>query len=164
VSKLLTIASGRRAKWMVGAVWLVVIMAMGAAQLPAKFADAQENESSSFLPGDAESTKALTASEDLQGGETAASIVIYRRETGLTAADKQRIQDDRERYNADLPRATGPLGEPVFSPDGKAAIVQSVITGDGESDTILGRRATRPTRSRSSSRSTARSCSRRWRS
>ncbi|HET8950812.1 MAG TPA: MMPL family transporter [Solirubrobacteraceae bacterium] len=137
MSRLLTLASGRRAKWVVGAVWLVVIMAMGAANLPAKFADAQQNESSSFLPGDAESTKALTAAENLQGGETAASIVIYRRESGLTAADQQRIQDDRARYNADLPRATGPLGEPIFSPDGKAAIVQSVITGDGESDTIL---------------------------
>jgi RND superfamily putative drug exporter len=137
MSKLLTIASGRRAKWIVGAVWLIVIMGVGAGGLPAKFVDAQENESTSFLPGDAESTKALQATEELQGGENAAAIVVYRRASGLTAADRARIQSDRERFNANLPRATAPLGDPVFSPDGRAALVSAVITGDGESDTIL---------------------------
>src|SRR5215210_1155743 len=137
MSKLLPLASGRRAKWIVAAVWLVVIIGIGAGGLPTKFVDAQENESTSFLPGDAESTKALQAAEDLQGGETAAALVVYRRDSGLTAADRARMQADRERFNAELPRATGPLGEPVFSADGKAAIASSTITGDGESDTIL---------------------------
>lgn len=82
------------AKWLVFAVWLVVIMGSGAAGVPEKYTDAQENESTSFLPGDAESTKALLAAEDLQGGELAPAVILYRRESGLTPADKQKIVDD----------------------------------------------------------------------
>jgi RND superfamily putative drug exporter len=137
VSQLLTLASGRRAKWLAGVAWLLAIFCVMGFNLPGKFVDAQENESTSFLPGDAESTKALQATEALQGGETAAALVVYRREGGLTAADRARIERDRQRFNADLPRATGPLGKPVLSPDGKAAITSATITGDGESDTIL---------------------------
>jgi len=42
-----------------------IFIAVGPAQLPTKFSDAENNESTSFLPGDAESTKALTAAEVL---------------------------------------------------------------------------------------------------
>ena len=52
------------------------------ANLPGKFTDAEENESTSFLPGDAESTKALQAAEELQGGELAPAVIVYRREAG----------------------------------------------------------------------------------
>ena len=138
MSKLLTLASGRRAKWIVAVVWLVVIfMGVNAAGLPAKYTDAEKNESTSFLPGDAESTKALEAVEELQGGETAAAVVVYQRDGGLTAADRAVIAEDRENFNADLPRATQPLSEPVPSEDGTTALMSAVITGDGESDTIL---------------------------
>ena len=67
------------------------------AGVPEKYTDAQENESTSFLPGDAESTKALTAAEELQGGELAPAVILYRRESGLTAADKA---EDRRRRRA----------------------------------------------------------------
>ena len=62
-----------------------------AANLPGKFTDAEKNESTSFLPGDAESTKALQATEDLQGGELAPAVIVYRRASGLTPADLQKI-------------------------------------------------------------------------
>ena len=137
MSKFLTIASGRRAKWIVLAVWLCVMGVVIGANLPTKYADAEQNESSSFLPGDAESTKALTAVEDLQGGETAAAVVVYRRDGGLTAADREVIAEDRRNFNADLPRDTTPLSEPIPSEDGTSALMSAVITGDGESDTIL---------------------------
>jgi RND superfamily putative drug exporter len=137
MSKLLTLASGRRAKWIVAAAWLAVVVGVFAGNLPAKYTDAEQNESTSFLPGDAESTEALKAVEELQGGETAAAVVIYRREGGLTPADQRVIAEDRENFNADLPRDTAPLSEPVPSRDGTAALMSAVITGDGESDTIL---------------------------
>ena len=75
-------------------IWFVVIFASFAAGVPEKYTDAQDNESTSFLPGDAESTKALTAAEELQGGELAPAVILYRRESGLTAADKQKIVTD----------------------------------------------------------------------
>ena len=137
MSKLLTVASGRRAKWIVAAAWLAVVMFVIGAGLPQKYTDAEENESTSFLPGDAESTKALKAVEDLQGGETAAAVVVYRRDGGLTAADRATMAKDREEFNADVPRDTTPLSEPIPSEDGTSAIMSAVITGDGESDTIL---------------------------
>jgi RND superfamily putative drug exporter len=87
--------AGRRSKWIVFAIWFVAIfIAVGPAQLPTKFSDAEQNESTSFLPGDAESTKALTATEELQGGELAPAVIVFRRDSGLTAADRERIQSD----------------------------------------------------------------------
>ncbi len=92
---IFALATGRRAKWVVFIAWIVAIfIAAGPANLPGKFTDAEENESTSFLPGDAESTKALEASEELQGGELAPAVILFRRESGLTDADRQRIVAD----------------------------------------------------------------------
>jgi putative drug exporter of the RND superfamily len=96
-----TIAAGPRAKWVVFLVWLVgIFIAVGPAQLPTKFTDAENNESTSYLPGDAESTKALTATEALQGGELASAVIVYHRESGLTPADLAKIQSDVKRLTA----------------------------------------------------------------
>src|SRR5918997_4257013 len=100
MSRLLTVASGRRAKWLVLAAWLAFVFGASAAQLPAKFSEAENNESTSFLPGDAESTRALAQVEELQQGEQAPIIVVYRREGGLTQADRARIAADVEKLNA----------------------------------------------------------------
>jgi putative drug exporter of the RND superfamily len=92
---IFTIAAGPRAKWVVFLVWLVgIFIAVGPAQLPTKFTDAEDNESSSYLPGDAESTKALDATKSLQGGELASAVIVYYRESGLTEGDLARVQDD----------------------------------------------------------------------
>jgi RND superfamily putative drug exporter len=92
---LFAAAAGPRSKWVVFLIWVVgIAIAAGPAQLPTKFADAENNESTSFLPGDAESTKALTATEDLQGGELAPAVIVYERDSGLTPADFAKIRDD----------------------------------------------------------------------
>jgi putative drug exporter of the RND superfamily len=92
---LFTFASGRRSKWIVFAIWFVAIfVAAGPANLPGKFEDAESNEATSYLPGDAESTKALDATESLQKGEIAPAVIIYRRNSGLTAADRRTIEED----------------------------------------------------------------------
>jgi RND superfamily putative drug exporter len=156
VSSLLTVFAGRRAKWVIAAVWLLAIVASFAANLPGKFTDAEKNESTSFLPGDAESTAALTATKRFQDGdELAPLVIVYRREGGLTAADKRKIAahraalDERRSPACVEPkspassdvkhclRATAPFGAPLFSRDGSAAILQAQITGDGEAETIL---------------------------
>ncbi len=94
---IFAIAAGRRAKWVVFLIWLVGMFISFGANLPGKFTDAEENESTSFLPGDAESTKVLTAAEELQGGELAPAVIVYRRAGGLTPADLQKIQSDVQR-------------------------------------------------------------------
>jgi RND superfamily putative drug exporter len=96
-----TFPAGRRAKWIVFAIWFVAIfVAAGPANLPAKFEDAENNEATSYLPGDAESTKALDATESLQNGEIAPAVIIFRRESGLTAADRRTIVGDVEKMTA----------------------------------------------------------------
>lgn len=142
---LFTFAAGPRAKWVVFALWLAAIfVAVGPAELPAKFEEAENNEASSYLPGDAESTAALEATESLQGGELAPAVVLYRRETELTAADRRYIrgsvaQLDRtsEEFPSVVEKRGGAFAGPIASPDGKAAIATADIDAEGEGDLIL---------------------------
>jgi RND superfamily putative drug exporter len=94
LGSLFTFAAGRRTKWVVFGVWLLAIFIAFGANLPGKFADAESNEATSYLPGSAESTDALDATESLQEGELAAAVIVYRRESGLTAADRRTIAED----------------------------------------------------------------------
>src|SRR4029453_5464416 len=92
---MFTFAAGRRIKWVVFGVWfLAIFIAAGPAELPSKFEDAENNEATSYLPGDAESTKALAATQELQNGEIAPAVIIYRRDSGLTPADFRTIEED----------------------------------------------------------------------
>ena len=138
MTRLLAIPAGRRAKWVVLAVWLIAVVGSLAANLPGKFAGAERNESTSFLPGSAESTKALAATKKLQGSELAPMVVVYRRAGGLTAADRARIARDRRTLTGLSLRNTTPFSPPQFSRDRSAALlIASIRAGDGKSDTIL---------------------------
>jgi RND superfamily putative drug exporter len=144
MAKLVTLPSGRRAKWIVASVWLLVFLVSVGANLPGKYADAENNESTTFLPADAESTKVLGITDELQGGEQAPIVIVYRREGGLTSEDRARIAADRQELNRAIQqnrggiyRAVSPFGEPQPSQSGDAALLVATITGDGEADTIL---------------------------
>ncbi len=91
---LFTFPSGRRSKWIVFAAWFLAIFIASSANLPGKFEDAESNEATSYLPGSAESTAALNATESLQKGELAPAVIVYRRDSGLTAADLKTIEAD----------------------------------------------------------------------
>jgi RND superfamily putative drug exporter len=89
-----TFPAGRRSKWVVFALWFVgIFLAAGVADLPGKFEEAENNEATSYLPGDAESTAALNATEELQNGEIAPAVVVFRRESGLTPGDFKSIEE-----------------------------------------------------------------------
>jgi RND superfamily putative drug exporter len=131
--KLFTVPAGRTAKWVVFLVTLVVFA--GFASQAGKFEQAQKNETSSFLPGSAESVKALEQIDRFPGGEQAPAVIVYERRSGLTAADKQRIRDTVGKLNADRLPLVGEARPPVLSPNGRAAIVvQPVEPGDGQGD------------------------------
>ncbi len=128
----------RVGKWVVLVAWLVILFA---AFTPAgQFEDAQENESTSFLPGDAESTKVLEQLEQFQdeSGEQADAVIVYARDGGLTAADRATIAEDRASLNRDRPEAAGPTGPPVVSRDGDAALlITPLFIEEGDADTLL---------------------------
>jgi RND superfamily putative drug exporter len=136
LSSLLTVAAGRRAKWIVALVWLIVMAGVAAGNLPTKFMDAEKNESTSFLPGDAESTKALQTTKRLQGGEKAAIIVVYHRDGGLELADRRQINKDRAELNELKLPHTSRFTLQVKAPDETTALYQAQITADGKSKTI----------------------------
>ena len=94
MSALLARAAQPRTRVIVIGLWLVAIFVCFAFNLPGKFSDAERNESSSYLPGDAESTRALEATKRLTRGEQAAVVIVYRREGGLTAADRAKVARD----------------------------------------------------------------------
>src|SRR4051795_11120223 len=89
MARLLSLPAGRTAKWIVLVV--VVLVYGGLAGQAGKLEGAQKNESSSWLPADAESVKALDAVKRFPGGELAPAVIVYERRGGLTAADKERI-------------------------------------------------------------------------
>lgn len=96
MSRFLTFPDGPKAKFIVLGVCLLALFAASGANLPGKYTDAENNESTSFLPSDAESTEVLGISEELQGGEQAPIVIVYRREGGLSQGDQARIAADRE--------------------------------------------------------------------
>ncbi|WP_344010597.1 MMPL family transporter [Streptomyces thermospinosisporus] len=122
---------GRRTKWLVLGFWVVVLFLM--APFAQKLTDAQDNDAASWLPGSAESTQVLEISEDFRP-EQIPAIVIYARDSGLTAADRERIAEDVTHLK-EL-RAHGIIGDqtrgPVFDrqTDPRAAQVFVPITMD----------------------------------
>src|SRR5688572_4543756 len=82
---------GRRAKWVVLGLWLVVLFVT--APFATKLTDAQDNDAASWLPGSAESTQVLEISEGFRP-EQIPAVVVYARESGLTAEDRTMIEAD----------------------------------------------------------------------
>ena len=135
---LARIATGRRSKWLVVAVWIVLIVPFGA--LGGKLADVTDNRTESFLPADAESTEALRLQEQrFPGGETVTGLIVYRRAGGLTDADKAEIETDAARA-ADAVPLQGPPVVPfaatsppeLVSPDGDLAYTIVAVPDDND--------------------------------
>lgn len=148
MSSLLAFPAGRRAKWVVFFAWIFIVVGTIATGLPEKFSDAERNESTSFLPGDAESTQALKITEELNDGEKAPTVIVYRRDGGLTDADRQAITADIAELNEITARYdnTSPFGNPEgpradtpfqLSEDGTTALIGNQITGTGESEDLI---------------------------
>jgi putative drug exporter of the RND superfamily len=136
LSRLATFSSERIGKFVVLGVWIALVVALGPAA--SQFESAQKNEASSFLPGDAESTKVLDALEGFGSADVADAVIVFARKGGLTAADRGAIERVRADLAADPPVATGPPSPPVLSEDGAAAIVTAPVdVADGESDLLL---------------------------
>ncbi len=102
MSALAKFVCGRRTKWVVIALWIVAVAVM--APLAAKVADVTSDETASFLPKDADSTKVQALLKDrFPGGETSIGLIVYKRPGGLTAADKARIARDAKAVDSAIP-------------------------------------------------------------
>ncbi|WP_327357503.1 MMPL family transporter [Streptomyces sp. NBC_01304] len=125
---------GPRTKWVVLALWILVIL--GAAPLAQKLTDAQDNQSSSWLPSSAESTKVLKESEDFRP-ESIPAVVVYARDSGLTSADRARIDEDvaalkkLAEHNVLGSRTQGPLLDDKASPKAAQLFVPILMDENG---------------------------------
>ena len=124
---LAAFVSGRRTKWLVPLVWVAVLAAF--APLGQKLADEVEDQTESFLPESAQSTEVVRLLDDrFEGGQTLNGLIVYRRATGLTAADRRKIAADARRAASELKVVGQPVvpfqpGSPpqLASPDGRLA-------------------------------------------
>ena len=92
---LARVVTGRRTKWIVLAVWLVVLVAL--TPVGSKLGDVTTDDTESFLPASAESTEVVRKLDtDFPQGETDTGIIVYERDGGLTTADKQKIAADAQ--------------------------------------------------------------------
>ena len=132
-SFLCAISVGRRRRWLVLGVALVLIAV--AAPLGTKFQNAQQNDPSAFLPGGAESVRSLDQQRRFPSGAETPAVTVFRRDGGLTAADRQTIAAFAERLNSTVAhsRQTSP---PLPSKDGTSALVVTPLAVSGDADAL----------------------------
>jgi RND superfamily putative drug exporter len=148
LARALMVTSGRRAKWVVLVVMLVI--AGGLASQAGKFDRAQKNETTSFLPGGAESVKVFELNKRFDHGDVAAAVIVFARQDGrLTAADRAVIARDRAALSRDRSNGVGLPSPPTISPDGQAALMVVDITVRA-SDSDRFRKAVEEVRNRAS--------------
>ena len=125
------IPGGRRTKWLVLLVWLGI--GVFAFSLGSKLFGVEKNSADAYLPHTAESTKVIDYYQNSPGHPTLSfpAIVVYIRDSGVTATDRARVQADVTAYQASVPGLSGEVTGPIPSPDGKAlAVTIPVLTPD----------------------------------
>ncbi|WKN47783.1 MMPL family transporter [Nocardioides sp. Arc9.136] len=117
--------TGRVTKWLVVLAWVAAFAVCGS--LSAKLVDVQDNEASSWLPGDAESTR---VSEELAGTvdpNDIPTLVVYQRDGGLSEDDLAAIEEQAQ----EMASVEGVTGE-VVDPRTAAAAGLGGLSEDGE--------------------------------
>ncbi|HEX2745874.1 MAG TPA: MMPL family transporter [Streptosporangiaceae bacterium] len=115
---IIAVASGRRAKWAVVVFWLIIVAVAG--PLSGKLTGAEKNDSSSWLPAKAESTKVLDLQSRFQSPNIFTAVVVYARSSGLTSADRAKAAADAKRFAQVTGVVPGQVTGPVVAQDGKA--------------------------------------------
>lgn len=108
------LASGRRSKWVVLGVWLALVA--GFAPLQSNLSDVTVDDDAESLP---ESTQGRQVADLLKERFPAtdpprrSALVVYHRDGGLTAADRQKVEADAPKI-ADVEGTTGEVFQPYM--------------------------------------------------
>ena len=86
MNKLLAFPGTKAGRWVVIALWVVLMGALGPAS--GKLEKVTKNEQSSWLPQSAESVKALNVVNAAQKNENLPTLIVFNRSYGLTAQDR----------------------------------------------------------------------------
>ena len=121
--------TGRVTKWIVAVFWIIAVMGLGS--FAGKLTEVQNNEASSWLPGNAESTQALEKMKPFQDPNAIPTTVVYEKKTGFTASDFVTMKDQAAQLQ-EMDHVDGKVIGPIPSKDGQAA--QTVVTFNVGSD------------------------------
>ncbi|MGW6057893.1 MMPL family transporter [Streptomyces sp. NPDC055189] len=117
--------SGRRSKWLVLAVWLILTVALG--PLAGKLGDVEDTSANAFLPRGAESAQVNTELERFRDDAVMPAVVIYTGEGAnerVAAADLAAFAE----FTADGEQ----VSRPAPSDDGKAQLVVVPMSSDDD--------------------------------
>ncbi|MGH9260184.1 MAG: MMPL family transporter [Acidimicrobiales bacterium] len=123
---------GRWTKWFVLAFWIVVF-AVAQMFFASKLNSAQQNDASSWLPHNAESTQVVDLAKKFTPSDVFPVLVVYERSGGqVTAADRAKVTADVQRF-AGVQDVTGKITGPIPSQDGRAlqVVVPMKINSEG---------------------------------
>ncbi len=115
--RLSALPCGRRSKWVVLVLWIVLAVAM--VPLAGKLTGAENNQAASWLPGSAESTKVLNLQGQFASTQNVPAVVVYTRDGGISPIDRAKAAADAAAF-ARVDHVSGAITGPVLSQDGKA--------------------------------------------
>jgi RND superfamily putative drug exporter len=125
-----TVRWGRHAAWLVLVLWTVAAVVL----IPRaeETAELQSTDPALTLPRSAEATRALIREQEaFPGTDTPVAVVVYVRDSGITAQDSAAVAADRSSF-AGLSRART-VDPAIPSADGKALVLSVPIAGDSMS-------------------------------
>ena len=105
------------------AFWIIAVVGLGS--FAGKLTEVQNNEASSWLPGNAESTQALEKMEPFQDPNAIPTTVVYEKKSGFTPEDLAAMKDQAAELQQ-MDDVEGKVIGPIPSEDGQAA--QTVVT------------------------------------
>ncbi len=120
---IVSVPSGRRTKWVVLVLWIVILGVAG--PLAGKLMNAEKNDAKSWLPAKAESTMVLDLQSRFQSPNVYPAVVVYDRPSGLTAADRAKATSDAQKFRTISGVVPGQVSGPFFAQDGQA--IETVI-------------------------------------
>ena len=134
---------GRRVKWIVLALWIVVTVVLGF--FGAQLADVEDNETVNWLPGSAESTQALEKITAFRSDTTLDAVIVYERGGGITADDVAAARADIAEFEEMDGRTVGEVldddsvaeAETEITIDGQVVFIPPEASTDGEAMQVV---------------------------
>ncbi|MGI9156149.1 MAG: MMPL family transporter [Marmoricola sp.] len=116
--------TGPLTKWIVLALWIIAVGGLGS--FAGKLTNVEDNQASSWLPGNAESTRALDKLAPFQDPNSIPTVVVYQARSGtLTPANLAAAKSAAAKI-ADLKGVQGKVLGPFPSEDGEVA--QTIVS------------------------------------
>jgi RND superfamily putative drug exporter len=133
--RLARLVTDRRNKWLIVGFWLLAFAVCG---MPAgSLSKAQENDVAAWLPGDAESTRAIDRQEKFFSPDEVPLQVVYERTDGpITDADKKAVRAHAAVFG-ELDHVTNTPGTELSDDRQAMSITANVEPGPGGWETLL---------------------------